>query len=159
MCAPLRVRRRAAGAIGFVSAESGRRYGADDLALAEGLAHCAALAIDNALNHVPEAALARELVRLAGQERTVVSSASEDAPELTRRQREVLGLMSEGKPAREISRQRHLSEATVRNHVRSIKQALGARSQLEAIAQARKLDRKSTRLNSVTPISRMPSSA
>ena len=47
--------------------------------------------------------------------------------------------MAEGKPAREISRKLHLSEATVRNHVRSIKHALGARSQLEAIAQARKL--------------------
>ena len=74
MCVPLQVRRRTAGAIGFVSAESGRRYGKEDLALAEGLAHCAALAIDNALNHVPEAVLARELVRLAGQDRTVISS-------------------------------------------------------------------------------------
>ena len=139
MCVPLRVRQRVTGAIGFVSAESGRHYSKEDLALAEGLAHCAALAIDNALNHLPEAALARELVRLAGQDKTVVSSKGEEAPDLTRRQQEVLSLMAEGKPAREISRKLHLSEATVRNHVRSIKQALGARSQLEAIAQARKL--------------------
>ena len=139
MCVPLRVRRQPAGAIGFVSAESGRRYGEGDLALAEGLAHCTALAIDNALNHVPETEMAREIIRLAGQYRMVVSSKGEDAPDLTRRQQEVLGLMAEGKPAREISRKLHLSEATVRNHVRSIKQALGARSQLEAIAQARKL--------------------
>jgi DNA-binding NarL/FixJ family response regulator len=47
--------------------------------------------------------------------------------------------MADGKPARDISRQLHLSEATVRNHIRAIKQALGARSQLEAIARARKL--------------------
>ncbi|QIN78394.1 GAF domain-containing protein [Rubrobacter marinus] len=138
MCVPLRGRRRPTGAIGFVSAESDRRYGPDDLALAEGLAHCAGLAIDHALNRVPEEEMAREILRLSGRGRTVVAP-SADAPELTRRQLEVLNLMAEGMPAREISRKLHLSEATVRNHVRSVKQALGARSQLEALAQARKL--------------------
>ena len=142
MCVPLRVRGRLLGAMGFVSAGSGRRYGEDDLALAEGLAHCAALAIDNALNHLPEAEMVRELVRFAkGDRRTaaVVPPPDGDAPDLTRRQLEVLGLMAEGMPAREIGSKLYLSEATVRNHIRAVKHALDARSQLEAIAQARKL--------------------
>ncbi len=48
MRVPLVARGRTLGAITFVSAESGRRYGPADLALAEELARRAALAIDNA---------------------------------------------------------------------------------------------------------------
>jgi signal transduction histidine kinase len=48
MIVPLRVRDRVLGAICLAAAESGRRYGPDDLALAEQLAERAALAIDNA---------------------------------------------------------------------------------------------------------------
>jgi PAS domain S-box-containing protein len=45
---PLKVRDRALGALTLVSAESGRRYGPADVALAEDLARRAATAIDNA---------------------------------------------------------------------------------------------------------------
>jgi PAS domain S-box-containing protein len=48
MIVPLAARDRILGAISLVSGESGRRYGPDDLALAEALARRAALAIDNA---------------------------------------------------------------------------------------------------------------
>ena len=48
MIVPLVARRRTLGAITFVSAESGRRYGAADLEVAEDLARRAALAVDNA---------------------------------------------------------------------------------------------------------------
>ena len=48
MIVPLVTRGRTLGAISFVSAESGRRYGEADLRLAEGLAHRAAIAVDNA---------------------------------------------------------------------------------------------------------------
>lgn len=48
MCVPLRARDQTLGAISFVSAESGRRYGPDDVAYAEDLARRAAIAIDNA---------------------------------------------------------------------------------------------------------------
>lgn len=48
MTVPLVARGRVLGAISFVGAESGRRFTADDLALAEDLAHRAALAVDNA---------------------------------------------------------------------------------------------------------------
>ena len=48
MVVPLMAHGRALGALTFVSAESGRRYGPEDLALAEDLAGRAALAISNA---------------------------------------------------------------------------------------------------------------
>ena len=48
MCVPLIARGHALGSIAFVSAESGRKYGAADLALAEDLARRAAMAVDNA---------------------------------------------------------------------------------------------------------------
>lgn len=49
MIVPLTARTRMLGALGFASVETGRRYGPEDLALAEDLARCAATAIDNAL--------------------------------------------------------------------------------------------------------------
>jgi len=48
MCVPLLARDRVLGVISFVAAESGRRYGPDDLALAEELARRAGTAIENA---------------------------------------------------------------------------------------------------------------
>jgi PAS domain S-box-containing protein len=48
MVVPLMARGRTLGAITLVTAESGRRYGDEDLALAEELARRAALAVDNA---------------------------------------------------------------------------------------------------------------
>jgi PAS domain S-box-containing protein len=44
---PLKLRDRTLGVMTFVSAESGRRFGAADLALAQDLAHRAAMAIEN----------------------------------------------------------------------------------------------------------------
>ncbi len=48
MTVPMTVQGRTLGAISFISTESDRRYGAEDLSLAEDLASRAALAIDNA---------------------------------------------------------------------------------------------------------------
>jgi len=48
MIVPLRCRGRTLGTLTFVSAESGRKFGAIDLALAEELASVAALAVENA---------------------------------------------------------------------------------------------------------------
>jgi PAS domain S-box-containing protein len=48
MCVPLVARNRTLGVISFVAAESGRRYGDGDLALAEELARRAGTAIENA---------------------------------------------------------------------------------------------------------------
>ncbi|HEX6653035.1 MAG TPA: LuxR C-terminal-related transcriptional regulator [Thermoleophilaceae bacterium] len=58
---------------------------------------------------------------------------------LTRRQRQVLALLADGVPAKVIAARLGLAEATVRNHIRAVLAALGAHSQLEAIAEARRL--------------------
>lgn len=140
LCVPLRVRQKTLGTMGFIKVGPGPAYGAEDLALAEGLAHCAALAIENARQHIPESRLVRELIQ--GDRRApdgALPQPAGDAPDLTRRQREVLGLLGEGRSAKHIAADLHLSEDTVRNHIRAVKHALDARSQLEAIARARKL--------------------
>jgi GAF domain-containing protein len=134
ICVPLRVGGRALGSMGLISA---RRYGAEDLALAEGVAHCAALALDNARHYASEADLVRELVRRAGEGQRVISLPRKDAPQITPRQMEVLELLSSGLSTKEIGRELYLSEATVRNHIRGLLQAFGAHSQLEVLARAR----------------------
>lgn len=60
------------------------------------------------------------------------------APSLTTRQRQVLGLLAEGVPAKVIAARLGLAETTVRNHIRAILLELGAHSQLEAVAKARR---------------------
>lgn len=136
---PLRIAGRTLGAMGLVSSKPGR-YGTGDVALVEGLAHCTALALDNARHHVSEAELVRELVRRAREERRVVAAPRHrEAPQITPRQMEVLNMLAAGRSTREIGGELYLSEATVRNHIRGLLQAFGAHSQLEALARAREL--------------------
>ena len=60
MCVPLTARARTFGAMAFLSAESGRRFDQEDLAVAEELARRAAVAIDNArLYHEAQRSLAQ----------------------------------------------------------------------------------------------------
>jgi PAS domain S-box-containing protein len=79
MIVPLLARGQTLGMLTFISAESGRRYGPADLALAEELARRAALSIDNArLYHEAQAAIqAREtfLARASHELRTPLTSA------------------------------------------------------------------------------------
>jgi len=82
--------------------------------------------------------MARDLVRLAFKDNDPAPN-RRDVPGLTPRQAEVLGLLAEGRSVREICAELYLSKATVRNHVRALLRALGAHSQLEAVAAARKL--------------------
>jgi DNA-binding CsgD family transcriptional regulator len=58
---------------------------------------------------------------------------------LTPRQLQVLRLLGDGVPPKVIATRLGLAEATVRNHVRAIRNALETHSQLEAIAKARRL--------------------
>ena len=58
-------------------------------------------------------------------------------PQLTPRQREILTLLADGHPVKTVARKLGLMETTVRNHVRLLLVALGAHSQLEAVARAR----------------------
>lgn len=50
----------------------------------------------------------------------------------------MLELLADGLPVKVVARRLGLAEATVRNHVRGVLTALGAHSQLEAVAVARK---------------------
>jgi DNA-binding NarL/FixJ family response regulator len=55
---------------------------------------------------------------------------------LTRRQRDVLGLMMQGKPNKAICRELNLAESTVKNHVGAIFRELGVSNRLEAVLAA-----------------------
>ena len=83
--------------------------------------------------------MARGLIGFSGQDAPKQSPVRNrrDVPELTSRQLEVLRLLATGKSAREICGELFLSQATVRNHIRALLLALGAHSQLEALARAR----------------------
>jgi DNA-binding NarL/FixJ family response regulator len=56
---------------------------------------------------------------------------------LTPRQAEVLQLLERGRSTQQIADELHLSRETVRNHVRHLLHAVGAKSRLEAVALAR----------------------
>ena len=56
---------------------------------------------------------------------------------LNARQREILALVAEGKTNRQIAEALHLSENTVKWHMRKIFQELGARNRVEAVRLAR----------------------
>jgi PAS domain S-box-containing protein len=58
-------------------------------------------------------------------------------PHLTPRQAEVLRLLEQGRSTKQIAAELHLSNETVRNHVRNLLRALGVNSRLEAVAAAR----------------------
>ena len=83
--------------------------------------------------------MAQELIRLSSCSKSGPALERRDVPELTPRQLEVLELMASGRSVKEIGKELYLSQAFIRNHVRSLLQALGAHSQLEALAKARKL--------------------
>jgi DNA-binding CsgD family transcriptional regulator len=67
------------------------------------------------------------------------SGAKPAAVELTRRQRDVLRLLAEGKSTGEIASGLSLSPTTVRNHIAGLIAALGVHNRLQAVVAARKL--------------------
>jgi DNA-binding NarL/FixJ family response regulator len=69
----------------------------------------------------------------------------EPHPHLTPRQAEVLRLLEHGRSTSQIADQLHLSQETVRNHVRHLLRALGVNSRLEAVAVARHLHSEQSR--------------
>lgn len=133
LCVPLQVGLRLVGSMGFVSSGRGgsaRRYGPEDLTLAEGLARCTALVAANR-SLVPEHGFGEPADH---RQETIVRE-----PGLTRRQLEVLQLLDSGMRAHQIKAELNLSEPTVRTHIRAILRAFGACSQLEALHKARTL--------------------
>ncbi len=66
------------------------------------------------------------------------AAAAESPPALTAREREVLELLAEGLDASAISRALAISVHTTRGHVKALLAKTGTRSQLEALAAARR---------------------
>lgn len=81
------------------------------------------------------------IVGVFGQVRDWSVEAGEEPPHphLTPRQAEVLRLLEHGRSTTQIASELHLSQETVRNHVRHLLRALGVNSRLEAVAVARRL--------------------
>ena len=69
--------------------------------------------------------------------RWTVEASAAPHPHLTPRQTEVLRLLEHGRSTAQIADELHLSQETVRNHVRHLLRALGVRSRLEAVAVSR----------------------
>lgn len=70
----------------------------------------------------------------------LLTRASALPPALTPRQREILLLLGDGATTRVIASRLGISEHTVHNHVRKLLEALGAKSRLQAISKARRLE-------------------
>ena len=65
-------------------------------------------------------------------------SANHERGELSRREREVLRLLADGRSTDDIARTLRISHSTARNHIQHILHKLHAHSRLEAVAAARK---------------------
>jgi len=64
---------------------------------------------------------------------------------LTRREREILLLLTKGSGLREVARQLHMSLSTVNTHMQNLRSKLGVHSTLEAVALARsRLDQRAS---------------
>jgi PAS domain S-box-containing protein len=81
----------------------------------------------------------RELLALVHERlapRPAATAGGPDAAALSRRELEVLRLMTEGLNTRTIAERLHVSRATVRNHAQNIFAKLGVHTRLEAVAFA-----------------------
>ena len=102
-------------------------------------------AVDDLMNAVHKAAAGEMLVdpaRLAkllpalAAEREVARDAQSRLERLTAREREILGLLTEGYRSEALAERLYISPPTVRTHVQNILSKLGVHSQLEAVALA-----------------------
>ncbi len=76
-----------------------------------------------------------ELVELLTHREGYGSGPSSDQP-LTRREREVLGMLAQGMDTQAIAGALFVSTATVRNHIQNLMRKLGAHTRAEAVARA-----------------------
>ncbi|WP_460916429.1 response regulator [Plantactinospora veratri] len=93
--------------------------------------------------NLPPAELARLVRAVAFGERVfdpVAAVAALNPPEspLTNRELEVLRVVAEGLPLKEIARRLYLAHGTVRNHLSVILRKTGTRNRLEAVRQAQR---------------------
>jgi DNA-binding CsgD family transcriptional regulator len=80
--------------------------------------------------------------RIVGTFGIAIPSSNSDAPptkQLSPRQMDVLRLLVRGKSTSQIAADLHIAPETVRNHVRSVLRAVGARTRLEAVVTALRL--------------------
>jgi len=77
----------------------------------------------------------KALLRLV-EERLLAPIPRGETGSLTRREREILRLLTSGLNTRAVAERLHVSPATVRNHVQKILDKLGVHSRLEAVAYA-----------------------
>jgi DNA-binding NarL/FixJ family response regulator len=89
------------------------------------------------LRRTLEAARRQRAARMKAAQSAAVSRRRDEVG-LSRRQHEILVLVSEGLATKQIARRLWLSPATVRNHVAGIMAALGTHSRLEAVSVARR---------------------
>lgn len=68
-----------------------------------------------------------------------IQPSAKAAQKLTGRQVEVLQLLAEGAQAKTIAARLEIAETTARNHIAGLLRRLGCHSQLEAVAEARRL--------------------
>ena len=81
---------------------------------------------------------------------TVETAGGAPHPHLTPRQAEVLRLLEHGRSTAQIAAELHLSQETVRNHIRHLLRALDVNSRLEAVAVARRLHAEQPRARPVS---------
>lgn len=81
----------------------------------------------------------RLFLRVLGGPEPEPAPAGATRAHLTARQSEVLELLAEGLAVRSLAARLGMRETTARNHVRALLVELGAHSQLEAVATARRL--------------------
>jgi two-component system response regulator DesR len=80
------------------------------------------------------------VVRMAGDGMDVfMDSPGSDAPTLTDREREILGLVAEGATNREIAEALFLSPHTIKEHTSTLYRKLGARNRADAVQRAQRL--------------------
>jgi DNA-binding CsgD family transcriptional regulator len=151
---PLRVGDEVIGMIGVANKDKG--YRPDDQRLLATFANQVAVAIDNAMlhkrdremiarlqefhQHMSEAEreqlLALDRERTAAAFRVDPSRPTKGRPPLSDGQQEILRLVADGLSNREIATRVHLSENTVKSHVREILRKLEAQNRVQAVARA-----------------------
>ena len=91
---------------------------------------------DATSSRVPQRAVEMLIRRLSEAAAPPLRTNGELPVALTRREREILGLLAAGESTPAIARQLFISTATVRNHTQSILAKLGVHSRLAAVALA-----------------------
>ncbi|MFJ6718637.1 response regulator [Streptomyces sp. NPDC091259] len=94
--------------------------------------------LKDGVRHVAAGDVAFSEGLLAGALDRLIGATADLGTTLTPRERETLGLLGDGLGAAEIGRRLGVALNTARNHVQRVLEKLGARSQLEAVAVARR---------------------